>query len=242
MNIGHKIVYLDSVDSTNNYVANLVKSSKIDHGTAIMADVQTAGKGQRGAVWQAEAGENILLSVFLKPDKLSVSQQVLLTFFAANSIREVLRKIGISATIKWPNDIYVGNKKIAGILIENSISNNHIVHLILGIGLNVNQLNFEGVNATSIQLETNEYFQRNELLFMLFYQLNKNWELITQQSPKLKAEYLENMFRIHQLSGFKIGEIEIEGTIIGVDENGLLIVEVKGEKKTFNLKEISFIL
>ena len=242
MNIGHKIVYLDSVDSTNNYVANLVKSSKIDHGTAIMADVQTAGKGQRGAVWQAEAGENILLSVFLKPDKLSVSQQVLLTFFAANSIREVLRKIGISATIKWPNDIYVGNKKIAGILIENSISNNHIVHLILGIGLNVNQLNFEGVNATSIQLETNEYFQRNELLFMLFYQLNKNWELITQQSPKLKAEYLVNMFRIHELSGFKIGEIEIEGTIIGVDENGLLIVEVKGEKKTFNLKEISFIL
>ena len=242
MNIGHKIVYLDSVDSTNNYVANLVKSSKIDHGTAIMADVQTAGKGQRGAVWQAEAGENILLSVFLKPDKLSVSQQVLLTFFAANSIREVLRKIGISATIKWPNDIYVGNKKIAGILIENSISNNHIVHLILGIGLNVNQLNFEGVNATSIQLETNEYFQRNELLFMLFYQLNKNWVLISQQSPKLKAEYLENMFRIHQLSGFKIGEIEIEGTIIGVDENGLLIVEVKGEKKTFNLKEISFIL
>ena len=242
MNIGHKIVYLDSVDSTNNYVANLVKSSKIDHGTAIMADVQTAGKGQRGAIWQAEAGENILLSVFLKPDKLSVSQQVLLTFFAANSIREVLRKIGISATIKWPNDIYVGNKKIAGILIENSISNNHIVHLILGIGLNVNQLNFEGVNATSIQLETNEYFQRNELLFMLFYQLNKNWVLISQQSPKLKAEYLENMFRIHQLSGFKIGEIEIEGTIIGVDENGLLIVEVKGEKKTFNLKEISFIL
>lgn len=242
MNIGHKIVYLDSVDSTNNYVANLVKSSKIDHGTAIMADVQTAGKGQRGAVWQAEAGENILLSVFLKPDKLSVSQQVLLTFFAANSIREVLRKIGISATIKWPNDIYVGNKKIAGILIENSISKSYIAHSILGIGLNVNQLNFEGVNATSIQLETNEYFQRNELLFMLFYQLNKNWELITQQSPKLKAEYLENMFRIHQLSGFKIGEIEIEGTIIGVDENGLLIVEVKGEKKTFNLKEISFIL
>lgn len=242
MNIGHKIVYLDSVDSTNNYVANLVKSSKIDHGTAIMADVQTAGKGQRGAVWQAEAGENILLSVFLKPDKLSVSQQVLLTFFAANSIREVLRKIGISATIKWPNDIYVGNKKIAGILIENSISKSYIAHSILGIGLNVNQLNFEGVNATSIQLETNEYFQRNELLFMLLFQLNKNWELITQQSPKLKAEYLENMFRIHQLSGFKIGEIEIEGTIIGVDENGLLIVEVKGEKKTFNLKEISFIL
>ena len=242
MNIGHKIVYLDSVDSTNNYVANLVKSSKIDHGTAIMADVQTAGKGQRDAIWQAEVGENILLSVFLKPDKLSVSQQVLLTFFAANSIREVLRKIGISATIKWPNDIYVGNKKIAGILIENSISNSYIAHSILGIGLNVNQLNFEGVNATSIQLETNEYFQRNELLFMLLFQLNKNWELITQQSPKLKAEYLENMFRIHQLSGFKIGEIEIEGTIIGVDENGLLIVEVKGEKKTFNLKEISFIL
>ncbi|MBP6090879.1 MAG: biotin--[acetyl-CoA-carboxylase] ligase [Crocinitomicaceae bacterium] len=242
MNIGHKIVYLDSVNSTNNYVANLVKSSKIDHGTAIMADVQTAGKGQRGAVWHAEAGENILLSLFLKPDKLSVSQQVLLTFFAANSIREVLRKIGISATIKWPNDIYVGNKKIAGILIENSISNNHVVHSILGIGLNVNQLNFEGVNATSVQLEMNEYFQRNELLFMLLHQLNKNWELLTQQSPKLKAEYLENLFRIHQRSAFKIGEMEIEGTITGIDENGLLIVEINGEKELFDLKEISFIL
>jgi BirA family biotin operon repressor/biotin-[acetyl-CoA-carboxylase] ligase len=242
MKIGQKIVYLDSVDSTNNYVAKLSKASSIEHGTAIMADVQTAGKGQRGALWQAKTSENILLSIFLKPDNLSVSEQVLLTFFAANSIREILRKFGISATVKWPNDVYVGSKKIAGILIENSVTNQFITSSILGIGLNVNQLEFEGLNATSLQLETGVFHQRNELLFMLLNQLSKNWELVLENSPKLKEDFVDNMFRINKRSKFQKETSFFYGIIRGIDKNGLLLIEVDGSLISFDLKEIKFVL
>jgi BirA family biotin operon repressor/biotin-[acetyl-CoA-carboxylase] ligase len=242
MEIGHKIVYLDSVDSTNNYVANLVKLNQIEHGTAIMADLQTAGKGQRGSVWLAESGENILLSLFLKPDNLSVSHQAFLTYFASVSLLTILRKIGISASIKWPNDIYVGNKKIAGILIENSIKAQQINYSILGIGLNVNQLNFEGLNATSIQQEMGQFFQRNDIVFMLLNEMNKNWSLLNVQAPVLKEKFTTNLFQLNELKTYQSEEKRFDGIVRGVNEDGLLLMEVAGELKTFDLKEITFIL
>ena len=242
MEIGHKIVYLDSLDSTNNYVANLVKLNQIEHGTAIMADLQTAGKGQRGSVWLAESGENILLSIFLKPDNLSVSHQAYLTYFTSVSLLAILRKIGISATIKWPNDIYIGNKKIAGILIENSINAQQINHSILGIGLNVNQLNFEGLNATSIRQEMGKVYQRNEVLFMLLNEMNKNWPLLNVHAPILKEKFTANLFQLNELKTYQSEQNFFDGIVRGVDDNGMLLLEVAGKLKTFDLKEITFIL
>jgi BirA family biotin operon repressor/biotin-[acetyl-CoA-carboxylase] ligase len=171
-----------------------------------------------------------------------VSQQVLLTFFAANSIREILRKFGISATVKWPNDVFVGTKKIAGILIENSVTNQFITSSILGIGLNVNQLEFEGLNATSLQLETGVFHQRNELLFMLLNQLSKNWELVLENSPKLKEDFIDNLFRINKRSKFQKETSFFYGIIRGIDKNGLLLIEVDGSLISFDLKEIKFVL
>ncbi|MEY3199896.1 MAG: hypothetical protein RJA13_1854, partial [Bacteroidota bacterium] len=187
MQIGQKIIRLDTVDSTNNYTANLIKQGKILPGAVIMADEQTAGKGQRGAMWSSNAGENMLLSVFLNSANLSLHQQV-----AAVSVLETLRKIGISAQIKWPNDIFVGHRKIAGILIENAIVNGQISHSILGIGLNVNQMDFKDLSATSVKREKMAFYAVEDLLFQLIFVLNKYWEpLESGDLGLLRSLYLD---------------------------------------------------
>ena len=171
-----------------------------------------------------------------------MSHQAFLTYFTSVSLLTILRKIGISASIKWPNDIYVGNKKIAGILIENSIKAQQINYSILGIGFNVNQLNFEGLNATSIQQEMGQFFQRNEVVFMLLNEMNKNWSLLNVQAPTLKEKFTSNLFQLNELKTYQSKEKRFDGVVRGVNEDGLLLMEVAGELKTFDLKEITFIL
>ena len=156
MQIGQKIIHLESVDSTNNYVANLIKRSEITHGTVIMADEQFAGKGQRGAEWYVKPGENLTFSFFLENVNLSVSQQFYLTQVVSLSLVDVLTTLKLTAQIKWPNDIYIKDRKIAGVLIQNQVSNGMVNTAIIGIGLNVNQQSFEGFSATSLISEEGE--------------------------------------------------------------------------------------
>lgn len=242
MQIGQKIIRLDTVNSTNNYTANLVKEGKIVHGTVILADEQTAGRGQRGAIWLSNAGENMLFSVFLTPDNLSVSNQVVLTQFTSICLVEILRKIGISARVKWPNDIYVNDKKIAGVLIENTISGNKIANAVIGIGLNVNQMNFENVSATSIQIEKSEFCSIESILFMLLFEMNVWWKNVTDGKHELlRSKYLENMYLLNQSATFEDNEGVFVGVIKGVNEEGLLQIEKDKIVKLYDLKEIKFI-
>jgi BirA family biotin operon repressor/biotin-[acetyl-CoA-carboxylase] ligase len=246
MQIGQKIIRLDTVDSTNNYTANLIKQGEILPGAVIMADEQTAGKGQRGAVWSSNAGENMLLSVFLNSANLSLHQQVALTHFAAVSVLETLRKIGISAQIKWPNDIFVGHRKIAGILIENAIINGQISHSILGIGLNVNQMDFKDLSATSVKREKMAFYAVEDLLFQLIFELNKYWEpLESGDLGLLRSLYLDNLYLLEKEATFEDENGIFNGTIQGISEVGLLTIRkvVNGETILLNydLKEVRFI-
>ena len=246
MQIGQKIIRLDTVDSTNNYTANLIKQGKILPGAVIMADEQTSGKGQRGAVWSSNAGENMLLSVFLNSANLSLHQQVALTHFAAVSVLETLRKIGISAQIKWPNDIFVGHRKIAGILIENAIVNGQISHSILGIGLNVNQMDFKDLSATSVKREKMAFYAVEDLLFQLIFVLNKYWEpLKSGDLGLLRSLYLDNLYLLEQEATFEDENGIFNGTIQGISEVGLLTIRkvVNGETilRNYDLKEVRFI-
>ncbi len=121
MQIGQKIIHLESVDSTNNYVANLIQRKEITHGTVIMADEQFAGKGQRGAEWHVNPGKNLTFSFLLENINLSISQQFFLTQVVSVSLVNLLKKLKLTAQIKWPNDIYINRNKIAGVLIENQV-------------------------------------------------------------------------------------------------------------------------
>ena len=136
----HDIIWLESVDSTNEEAKRHI--SDIDNLSVLSALEQTAGRGQRGNTWTSTPGENLMFSIVLKDPKISARDQFVLNEIASLSVVDFLSMHGITARIKWPNDIYVGSKKICGILIENSLHGSAISSSIIGIGLNINQRNF----------------------------------------------------------------------------------------------------
>ena len=136
----HDIIWLESVDSTNEEAKRHI--SDIDNLSVLSALEQTAGLGQRGNKWTSNTGENLMFSIVLKDPKISARDQFVLNEIASLAVVDFLSMHGISARIKWPNDIYVGLKKICGILIENSLNGSAISSSIIGIGLNINQRNF----------------------------------------------------------------------------------------------------
>jgi len=241
MQIGRKIIRLESVDSTNNYIANLLKEGKLENGTVILADEQFAGRGQRNAEWLTEPGENLTFSCFLDNVNLSVQNQFYLTCIVSISLVKLLAKLGLQAKIKWPNDIYINHKKIAGVLIENQLSTSSIKNAIIGIGLNLNQIEFEGLNATSTLSETGSRKTPMEVLYLFIEIFNSNWRNFSERMlPEIKSAYLENLFQLNELKNYEDQYGCFEGTITDVLDSGYLIVDKAGVQNQYELKEISF--
>jgi BirA family biotin operon repressor/biotin-[acetyl-CoA-carboxylase] ligase len=239
--IGSKIIHLESVDSTNNYVANLIKAKNIVNGTVILADVQSAGKGQRGSNWYTEPGLNLTTSIYMDSVNLSVKDQFYLSKWVAIVLIELLNKNGINAQIKWPNDIYVNNRKIAGVLIESQLSDLKIKSTIIGIGLNVNQKDFENLNATSIIHEIGEFKSINEVLFSLIASLNSSIDLLLNQEFSLIDEkYHSYLLGKDEKRSFLLKDKEIEGVILSVNDSGYLEIMISKEVRKFDIKEIQF--
>lgn len=241
MLFGSSIIHLTTVDSTNNYAAKLLKENLLSSGAVILADVQTAGKGQRGAQWEAKAGENLLFSVVLRHVNMSVGDQFVLNQLSALAITDFLGKIGISAKLKWPNDVFVGDKKIAGILVETNVSGAQIKDVIIGIGLNVNQSDFNDLRATSIFLEGGSLSTIDEVLNELLKGLTTRWLMYQKEGKDLLLHYyLENLLGYQELRNYTIEGNEVEGKIEGLDEWGRLLLKIGSETKAFDLKEISY--
>ena len=240
--IGNSIIYLDSTDSTNNYVAKLVKDQKAEFGQVILADQQTAGKGQRDAKWVSEKGKNLLFSVYISLDNLSVTGQLAIMQYTAVSICEGLKEIGVEAQIKWPNDLYVRGKKMGGILVENQIIGSNIVSSIIGIGVNVNQVNFESIIASSIAEQLGKEQNRIQVLEILLGKLNFFYPFIENSSELLQSKYMENLYKLNTVATFYADSLgEFIGVITGVDEYGKLCVKHNNEVHRFDVKEIKFL-
>ncbi len=220
----------------------MIKGGKVDHGAVILAVEQFAGRGQRNAEWLANPGENLTFSLFWDEVNLSVDQQFKITKFISLALVELLGRFQINAKIKWPNDIYVGNKKIAGILIENQLVGSRINSSVIGIGLNVNQGRFEGLNATSMALQRGCKFVPDEILFAFMEILNDLSDGGERIPLTLDENYMENLYlRDSEAQFFESGLGLFTGKIVGVEEQGRLIVEVEGKERSFDLKEISFV-
>ncbi len=241
MQIGQKIIHLESVDSTNKSIANLLKQGEISHGTVILADDQFDGKGQRGAQWLVKPGENLTFSFLLENVSMSLSQQFYLTQVVSLSLIRLLEKLGISARIKWPNDIFVNGVKIAGILIENQVQNGVIKNSIIGIGLNVNQQGFDSFKATSIALELGIQHNLQEVLFSFIHSFNSTWIPYSEDAKRtIHHEYLAHLLNYKEKSCYSDKNGEFEGEITGVNEAGQLEV-IKGTAIiAYDLKEIEF--
>jgi len=241
MQIGRKMIHLESVDSTNNYTANLVKSEGLSSGTVILADEQIAGRGQRGSEWLVEPGKNLTFSTYLEVANLSVENQFDLSKVVALSICHFLKKAGIGGEIKWPNDILVNGNKIAGVLIENILSGGGKLRSIVGIGINVNQTRFGKFTATSMQNELGTFYPIRDALFSFLESFRIVSDELLDQPELLHKRYIENLYRFETKHLYKDDSGIFEGTIVGVEQSGKLIVLKNEEKVRYDLKEISFL-
>jgi len=245
--IGKVAIHLSSVDSTNQFAHNLMSKTNPIEGTAIIADEQYAGRGQFGSSWIAASGENITMSVILCPKSLLVKQQFVLN--AAMSlgvydfINEVLEK-PVGLAIKWPNDIYIGEKKIAGMLIENILKGSYLDKTIVGMGINVNQGVFDPTlaNPTSMFLYSKKKYEINKILFQLYAALERQYLRIQAGKTKeIISDYTNRLFQIEMLAKYKIttNQEVVEGVIVGVDELGRLLLKINGTLSAFDLKQIA---
>jgi BirA family biotin operon repressor/biotin-[acetyl-CoA-carboxylase] ligase len=239
--IGKKIIRLTSVDSTNNYAAKLLKEGELVHGSVILADEQHAGRGQRMTQWQSEPGLNLTSSIVLLEPTLRIEDQFSLTMAVSLALVDLLNEFEIDAQIKWPNDILVQQRKMCGILIENGVRNEFIQSSIIGIGLNVNQRNFNELEATSVANETGIKRPIEEVLFQLIRQLNLRLKSLNSSSA-LKADYLQKLFGFETELDFEdaLGNL-FSGKIVGVENSGKLQVQIDKELKSFEMKELKFV-
>ncbi len=241
MRIGQKLIQLESVDSTNNYTANLLKTGGLSSGTVILADEQFAGKGQRGAEWLTEAGKNLTFSIYLEDVNLSVENQFDLSKVVALSLTALLSKMDIFAQVKWPNDIWVNGRKISGVLIENSVSQSRGIRSIIGIGLNVNQTEFGSLNATSIKLETGNFVPTRDVLFSFIESFNAVYEQFSIHPEQLNALYLAHLYQLNEVRTYRDESGTFDGKIVGIEQSGRLIVLKDDIPQTYDVKEIVFL-
>ena len=223
----------------------LSKSEPLAEGTVIMADNQYAGRGQQQNEWHAEPGLNLTVSILLKPSFLLIAQQFMLNIAVSNGIYQALNGVlGHGLTIKWPNDIYYEDRKIGGVLIENNIAGRAIKSSIIGIGLNVNQKNFDPEKvktASSLSIILQEDVNLMELLGKICCQIEGQYlKLRAGQYDQLKREYSHCLYKLNRLAFFRQNGELLEGKITGVTEEGLLLLAVNGAIRRYNFKEIEF--
>lgn len=241
-----KIIKLDAIDSTNSFLKELNKDSSLENFTIVVTKNQQKGRGQREANWYSEPFKNLTFSILVNKLKLKTNEAKYINFAVSLAIFKVLETYKIrNLFIKWPNDIMSANKKICGILIENSLSNNKINNSIIGIGLNVNQVNFPNLERVSSLKNILGYeLNLDDLLIDLIKQLKFQFELLNKKLfSNLENEYLAVLYKKDTPSMFKTEKgITFLGKIIGIATNGNLLVENENnEVEEFAIKEISFL-
>lgn len=238
------IISLAETESTNNYATQLVLE-KYHEGTVVLAQYQRKGRGQAGSYWESEAGKNILTSLILEPKFLEAGKQFYLSMVVSLALVHLLKTHLEGVKIKWPNDIYADNKKIAGILIEQSVKGSFIESSVVGIGLNVNQVTFlsDAPNPVSIRQITGKIYDLNVILDEFFHAFEYWYSLLNQKNfHKIETEYIRNLFRINEWQNYGAAGKEFSARMLGVGEFGQLQLELhSGEIKSFQFKEVEFI-
>lgn len=241
---GTQYIHLPETASTNLYLSNLLQNNRLPEGTIVSASHQTAGRGQIGNRWHSEAGKNLTFSMVIYPGFLDLQRQFLLNMAVSLALVDYLKAIIPDVYIKWPNDIYISHKKIAGILVENSVSGNQIKQTVIGIGLNINQTLFppDLPNPTSLALETGRKFELEEVTELILNFLDARLlQLKSEKFDRLHDDYLKYLYRINKPYLFDVNGETVEGVIKNVNNTGHLIVEIADELRTFGFKEIKYL-
>ena len=243
-----EIITLKETDSTNSYCKR--EGSELTAPLLIRAICQTAGRGQRGNHWESAPGENLTFSIIWEAKGVAPREQFSISEAVALGVKDWLQKYGIDARVKWPNDIYVDDRKICGILIEHSLVGNELKRSIIGIGINVNQEKFisDAPNPVSMRILTGEIYSLSEVLEKLGGCLEERLAEVETESgrEKVHEEFKGGLWRGDSLY-YPFREKEsgrtYKGRIVDVEAKGFLVVESEeGERRRYAFKEVEFLL
>jgi BirA family biotin operon repressor/biotin-[acetyl-CoA-carboxylase] ligase len=231
-----KIIHIAETDSTNRWL----REHDGEADMVVVADYQTAGKGCGTNSWESERGKNLTFSMLIHPTDIPASQQFRITEVVSVALCEVLEQYIGDVSIKWPNDIYMGDKKICGVLIENRLQGNVIVDSIIGIGLNVNQTEFvsDAPNPVSLRQLLGREIDREALL----HDFLETLETVSSSETTYSA-YRNKLFRMGKQAVFSDETGRFEGTIQDVETDGrLLIKDLAGQERRYAFKEVQFVI
>ena len=224
----HLRIY-NSLDSTNQEAQRLLASGPVENGTCLLAKEQTAGKGQLGRTWHADSGNHLAMSIILTPQNLSASELPQIGMKTSLGIVRALKQLdpNLNPLIKWPNDIYLQGKKLCGILIENALAGNKVQHIIIGIGMNVNERIFpeDLPNPISLFMVTGEQVELYQVAQLIRMQV-----IETVDIPDLywKQEYDSYIYGMNKENEFDYQGGKIKATMLGVDEQGRILLGFGG--------------
>ena len=239
------IIKLSATDSTNTFLSEMARDSTLQSPTVVFTDNQTAGRGQRGSSWYSEPGKSLAMSVYVKPKKLLVKDQFYLSMLVSLSVKEVLKSYGVpQVSVKWPNDILSRSRKLAGILIENTVKQDKIATCIIGIGLNVNTKSVESLpKLGSMYSQTNKEFDVEEVGMKILNELIPKIKTLSSKNyTELKHNYEQQLFRKDKVASFTDKNNKIfSGIIRGVSDSGQLQLETSLDNtiKLYWPKEVS---
>lgn len=244
--IGKPTIELERIDSTNVYAAELIATGNPSEGTVILAHHQTQGRGQFGRDWLTDEGKNITLSIILKPAFIPAQYQFDLTRIIALAVAEWIENyIDKQIYIKWPNDIYIEDKKIGGILIQNMVSKSTLQSSVIGIGINVNQAHFDPriPNPTSFYLENKKEYSLGGLCQQLYKHIEQTYLKAKQgHMDRVTAGYMERLYRLNEERSYLLfGENKVLATIRDIEKQGKIILEIDGERLSYSLNEVQHI-
>ncbi|MCM1489650.1 MAG: biotin--[acetyl-CoA-carboxylase] ligase [Muribaculum sp.] len=243
-----KIIKLEEVDSTNSYLQR--EASSIKENVMVLARCQTAGRGQRGNGWESAPGENLTFSVLYHPGSFRAIDQFSISEATSLAVVDLLSIHGVNAKVKWPNDIYVGDKKICGILIHNTLMGSDISYSILGVGININQTEFvsDAPNPVSLKQLTGYTYDLEVLTTEMVSKLECRLEMICglRNRSLLHDEYVCNLWRgdasFHPFCDASTGAM-FEACIDNIDSEGVLTLKLRdGSTRCYRFKEVSFVL
>ena len=242
--VGKNCFKLDEINSTNDWLMMRISNQKFYEGTLVFTSVQTNGKGQRGTQWFSQPYKSLTFSVLLKPSFLSPKHAFDLSICVALALSDSLNKLRSGFKIKWPNDIYFEDKKIAGVLIENQMNRFVYQNAVVGIGLNVNQSHFDDLsNAISLKQIIGLEFPVEKVMEHICESLEARYLMLRSGHFKdLKKAYMSNLYGLNQLQSFMVDNQKLNGKIINVLRNGFLQIElIDGEIHDYDIKEIKFL-
>ena len=250
------IHWFDTVDSTNTRL--MAERDSLPDRTVYAALYQTAGRGQKGNRWESRAGENLTFSILFKPEALPAADQFILSQIVALGLTDYLAEKGLAATIKWPNDIYTGDRKICGTLIEPVLAEGRVSAAVAGIGLNINQVQFDPTlpNPTSLACETGRQFDIREELPVLLGHIFGRYDRISSPYARngYDAQYLEKLYRRgawHTFEELPASDVpaehrtglRVKARILGIDPQARLMLEhADGTIRVYGSKEIKYVL